>query len=180
MVRFFSSKQLPMKFRHSNHFMRLLFVASFLLTVAIHAAPDAPPPPKQPPTEAEILLRLKTAKSPQDQSVFFEIIQTAIREKKVNWLLAAASNSDKTLRMHALQRSTSLPKAEASQLWGTLLLDAQWELTSSDLDRDDRRTLEIMAEEQIAKVTGQRPRGNFSKPEFRAQIRPQLQKRLMP
>ena len=163
-----------------NRCMRLLLIANLLLPATIHAAPDAVPLPKQAPTEAEILLRLKTAKSPQDQSAFFEMIQTAIQERKVDWLLAAASNPDKTLRMHALHRTTSLPKTEASQLWGTLLTDAQWELATKDLNRDDRRTFQIMAEEQVAKVTGQRPKGDFSKPEFRSQMRPQLQKSLAP
>lgn len=164
-----------MKSRRASLLLRFLFVASLLVPGAIHAAPDAPPLPKRQPTEEEILLRLKSAKSPQNQSEFFDLVQTAVVEKKVNWLLAAATNPDRTLRMHALHRSAALPKAEAGQLWGSLLLDTQWDQVTTELDRDDKRTLQIMVEDQVAKVTGRRPKGDFSRQSFRGQIRPQLQ-----
>jgi hypothetical protein len=163
-----------MKYRPSSLAI-ILQCTAISFCVAANAAPDAPPVAKAPPTAEEIVGFLKTATSPKDQSRFLDLIQKAIQEKKIDWLLIAVATPDMRLRMQVLHRCAHLPKADAAQFWSGMLSEEQWQKATDGLNRDDQRSFQIMAETQVEKVAGKRPKGDFSKAEFRAEMRPQLQ-----
>lgn len=120
------------------------YLTAVLIAAATQAA-DSPPVPRATPTDAQVVSVLQTATSPANQSEFFQACERAIQEKRVDWLVAAARNPDKRLKLHVLATSERLQRKERCQLWTVLLNEGTWTDVNRGLDTGAKRGLQRIA-----------------------------------
>ena len=156
-----------------RHTFPLISATLFLATVAF--AFDAPPTPSPTPTETGILRFLQTAQSPRDEAIFFEDVQSAIKERRMDWLVAAAKNPDKNMKYYTVATVERLAKPDRCQLWSTLLTDSDWAETTAGLNPEGLLVVQRVADSEAAKLLGDGNPRSVSKSADRQHIRTQLQ-----
>jgi deoxyhypusine synthase len=155
----------------------MLFCAVSLIGYLIFSAHagDAPPVAKAVPTDAQTMTLLQSAKSPVNEGDFFEAVEKAIRESRIDWLVAAATNPDKNLKMHVLSTIERLPPAEHCQLWDALLRDENWAKIANGLDNESKQFVHRAVISQTERVVGKDAQGDLSRADFRQKLRMKLQ-----
>lgn len=127
-------------FNRATGYLNSAVIALFS-TSTIKAADSPPPPPVARGAQSEARGKAVLQNSTNEVE-FFRTLERAIREKRIEWLVAAAKNPNTRLKIHTLSTIDRLPRVDHCRLWSALLAEGTWEEVNRGLNERDKTSIQ--------------------------------------